>query len=186
MELRFPESDIRQWAEKYKECNPKQYKKEKEFTCQFKPEVEQRGYLDTDELYRVACWKAWQHTKRVKNNNDDCVKEITRQAFTATDEPSRIGVLKVLGGIGWARASAILHFFHKDPYPILDFRALWSVGMEGWSVGVEDTKPSHSFECWWKYVLFCRKVACQNQVGMRTLDRALWQYSKCNQPKSVQ
>lgn len=185
MELRFPESEICQWAKKYKKNNPKSYKKELKL-IEFKPKVEQHGCLDKEKLFSVADWKSPRSIGHIDKNDPNYVKEITSWAFSATNERSRIEVLTLLDGVREPTASAILHLFHKDRYPILDFRALWSVRMEGWSVGVEDTKPSYSFECWWKYVLFCRKVACQNQVGMRTLDRALWQYSKCNQPKSVQ
>lgn len=30
--------------------------------------------------------------------------------------------------------------------------------------------------------MFCRQVADRNRIDMRKLDRALWQYSKENQP----
>ena len=78
-----------------------------------------------------------------------------------------------LNGVGWPSASTILHFFHNDPYPLLDFRALWSIGIESYK---------YSFSFWEKYVDFCRNVANENEVSMRTLDRALWQYSRENQP----
>jgi hypothetical protein len=70
-------------------------------------------------------------------------------------------------------ASVILHFFHENPYPILDYRAIWSVGAQ--------VPKQYSFDTWWPYVEFCRKLARQNGVDMRTLDQALWQYSKENQ-----
>jgi hypothetical protein len=63
--------------------------------------------------------------------------------------------------------------FHRDPYPILDFRALWSVSL--------DTPKQYSFDFWWPYVEFCRGVAGSAGVDLRTLDRALWQYSHENQ-----
>ena len=65
--------------------------------------------------------------------------------------------------------SAILHLFHKDRYPILDFRAVWSIGVESYD---------YSFSFWWDYVSFCRVLADRNNVNMRTLDKALWQHSK--------
>jgi hypothetical protein len=82
-------------------------------------------------------------------------------------------VLTLLDGVGWPTASVILHFYHSDPYPILDIRALWAVGA--------DLTHKYDFEFWMEYVQFCRTTATQVGVDMRTLDRALWQYSKENQ-----
>ena len=60
---------------------------------------------------------------------------------------------------------------------LLDFRAIWSVSL--------DVPGQYSFDCWQLYVEFCRGVARAADVDMRTLDRALWQYSKENQaPRS--
>jgi hypothetical protein len=69
----------------------------------------------------------------------------------------------------------MLHFAHRDLYPILDFRALWSLGHE---------KPPafYTFDFWWEYVQSCRARAKECGVSMRVLDRALWQFSKENQP----
>ncbi len=71
-------------------------------------------------------------------------------------------------------ASVILHFFHSEPYPILDYRALWSLGI--------DEPPYYKYDFWWGYVRICRDLAEANAVCMRTLDKAMWQYSKENQP----
>ena len=172
MNLRFPESEICQWADKYQRDNLQlQSREDKLINLKFK--IQQRGYLDREELLRVAHWKSPRSQKHVKKNNENYIKEITEWAFTATNERSKVEVLTLLDGINWPTASAILHLFDKDPYPILDFRALWSV---------EAGQPSqYSFSFWWSYVCFCRDVAHRNEVDMRTLDRALWQYSKCNQ-----
>ena len=164
MNLRFPESELEQIA---KRCVPSQ----REIgLIELKPEVQQRGYLDKKLLKRVAYWKSPRRTGRIDCNDEDYVKEITSWAFTSTNERSRIEVLTLLNGVGWPTASAILHLFHEDLYPILDYRALWSVGLE--------VPNSYSFPFWWPYVEFCRDIAYRNQVDMRTLDRALWQYSK--------
>jgi hypothetical protein len=66
-----------------------------------------------------------------------------------------------------------LHFGHTDQYPILDYRALWSLAV--------DPPPPYSFSIWWRYVEFCRTLAKKCDVSVRTLDKALWQYSNENQ-----
>lgn len=72
-------------------------------------------------------------------------------------------------------ASVLLHFFHTDPYPIIDYRALWSLSLE-------QTYSYYTFGAWWRYVEACRRFSREAGVDMRTLDRALWQFSNENQP----
>lgn len=69
-------------------------------------------------------------------------------------------------------ASVILHFVHPDPYPVLDFRALGSLGVKA---------PSeYSFPFWEEYTRFCREATGDLKLSMRQLDRALWAYAKFN------
>jgi hypothetical protein len=63
----------------------------------------------------------------------------------------------------------------RDDYPILDFRALWSLSKE-----VEPHE--YDFPLWDEYVQTCRSLATQAGVSVRTFDKALWQYSKEKQP----
>jgi len=82
-------------------------------------------------------------------------------------------VLTLLSGVGWPMASVVLHWCHTAPYPILDFRALWSLGVA--------PLPSYDFPLWRAYTDHCREMAAAAGVSMRDLDRALWQFSKENQ-----
>jgi hypothetical protein len=109
----------------------------------------------------------------VISNPDEFIQAITRTALSAPDEPRRIKVLTTINGVSWPMASVLLHFGHADRYPILDFRALWSLEV--------DTPPVYTFSFWWEYTQACQKLATNAGVSMRTLDRALWQYSKENQ-----
>ena len=133
----------------------------------------ERGHLTKDELSKVAYWKAPRSSGHAKKNSDQYVSDITRFAFATNCERARIESLTLLDGVSWPTASVILHLFHRDPYPILDFRALWSVSL--------DAPKQYSFDFWSPYVEFCRGVAGSAGVDLRTLDRALWQYSKENQ-----
>jgi len=78
-----------------------------------------------------------------------------------------------MNGVSWPTASVLLHFGYFDLYPVLDFRALWSLG-------IDSERTEYDFEFWWQYTQFCRELAKDVGVTMRTLDRALWQYSKDN------
>jgi hypothetical protein len=88
---------------------------------------------------------------------------VTRTALATPDDRLRIEVLRLLRGVDWPTASVILHFAHTDRYPILDFRALWSLGA--------DDPPAYGYELWAAYTMACRRLADQCRVSMRTLDR---------------
>ena len=138
-------------------------------------DVKKRGYLTKSDLITLSDWKVptGRNTLRnVKLNPDDVIESITRAALTP-DRPEydRIHGLCQLRGVGWAMASAILHWFHQDLYPIWDVRALGTIQFD-------ESQYKNRFERWEAYVSFCRNVAAQNGVDMRTLDRALWQFSK--------
>ena len=164
MKLRFKESKIIQIADRY------EYPCEETKLLNLKKVVNSNGYLSKDQLRLVAKWKAPRSAGHVEKNTEKFVKEITAFSFTAKDERARIESLTILDGVSWPTASVILHLFHKEKYPILDFRALWSVTM--------DVPTQYSYTLWWPYVEYCRDIVKRNNIDMRTLDRAMWQYSK--------
>jgi hypothetical protein len=67
-------------------------------------------------------------------------------------------------------ASVLLHFAMPDRYPILDVRALDSLGVTG--------RSTYPPAFWLGYLDACRSLAAEHGVSLRTLDKALWQYSK--------
>jgi hypothetical protein len=136
--------------------------------------AKERGFLTRADFLRLCRWKTPRSSPRVKRNSEEFVREVTRTALSTPDERLRIEVLTVLEGVGWPTASVILHFGHCEPYPILDVRALWSVG-------IRKPPSQYDFTFWWAYMQFCRRLAQKSRCSMRTLDRALWQFSKENQ-----
>jgi len=165
--LRFSATDILYWASRY------DYPKAEEDLIVLAPTVRKRGYLLKDELRAVALWKAARSAGHVAKNSKAYVEEVTGVALRTSNERLRIESLTLLDGVQWPTASVILHLFHPERYPILDFRALWSVEL--------DQPDIYKFGFWWTYVEFCRQLSERCAVDMRTLDRALWQYSKENQ-----
>ena len=166
-QLRFPASHLCKIAARYS------YQIAEDELMGIKKVVIERKYLTKQDLRNIAYWKAPRSSGHAEKNDDAYVKEMTNFALKATTERARIEILTKLDGVSWPTASVILHLFHPDPYPILDFRALWSVSAL--------VPKQYSFDYWWPYVQYCREVASRNSIDMRTLDRALWQYSKENQ-----
>lgn len=129
-----------------------------------------RGHMTRDDLIEVARWK-WRGgaTRKLCSQNSEAeVEEITGISFAAKTERLRIGALLALHGVQWPMASVILHFAFPDRYPILDVRAMNTVG----------TSTHYTFEKWLEYTKLCREFAAKHDVNMRTLDKALWAYDK--------
>ena len=117
--LKFPVNQIRQIADRYS------YQSMENDLIELKGIIRERPYLTKDDLQKVAYWKAPRSSGYVEKNDGKYVEEITRFSFTAKTERARIEILTTLDGVSFPTASVILHLFHPDPYPIIDFRALW-------------------------------------------------------------
>ena len=166
--LRFPISKIEYLGKRYDyEANDDEKK-----IVPIAPTVKRRGYLTKKEFLTVCRWKTPRSQPRCRKNSPDFIRDVTRCALSTSVERLRIEVLTRLDGVGWPTASVILHFFHSARYPIMDFRALWSLN---------EVPKRYGFDFWQEYTSYCRGLSKRAGVSMRTLDRALWQFSKENQ-----
>ncbi len=129
-----------------------------------------RGYYTLDEFLNVCDWKTSRSRPKVSANTDEDVHRATATALAARDERERMDALLKLDGVGVPTASALLHFAFPDEYPILDVRALESLGQRG--------STTYSTSYWLEYLDACRTLARDLGVSIRTLDKALWQHSK--------
>lgn len=165
--LRFDEQKILFWGNRYPAAD------DREIETTVVPSIRKIGYLTKPHFMNLCTWKSPRIKSHCEKNEPDFIQAVTETAFSTRDERLRIEFLRLLKGVEWPTASVILHFGSEDPYPILDFRALWSLGVK---------PPSYyDFDFWWHYTLYCRKLAKKSGVTMRVLDRALWQFSKENQ-----
>lgn len=164
--LQFPISDIHRWAAEYT------YPQGDELPVSIGMVAKARGFLTRSQFLELARWKSARPAKHHEKNDDETVEEVTRFAFGTQVELLRLRALTLLSGVQPRTASAILHMCHRDPYPMMDVRAFWSLGFE--------TEPSDWVSVWPEYTAVCRKIAAEARTDLRTLDRALWGYSAAN------
>ena len=169
MNLRFCESAIDYWTNHYTERQREENRMREQHLIDLRCDVLARGYLTKQELHTIARWKSPRRAALTVENTDDFITQITEEAFTSTDDRTKLLTLTQLQGIGQPTASAILHLYDQRDYPILDIHALWSVGRQ-W-------KKRTSYPFWPEYIEFCRDLASRNNICMRHLDRALWRFS---------
>jgi hypothetical protein len=134
--------------------------------------VRDRGRYTVAEFRKVCRWKTPRSAPLVAQNSKDTVEASTRVALSETSgERDRVEALLSLRGVGWPTASVLLHVPYPERYPILDKRALHALGV--------DNAPSrYSFDFWMPYVTAYAQLIEQAGVDGRTLDQALWQWSK--------
>jgi len=158
--LRFPITEVMFWAARYS------YADDAEVEAIGRA-ARERGWYTRDEFLTVTRWKTQRSRSRCEDNDEASVESMTRLALSTPDERIRIEAFTRLHGVAYPTASVLLHFARPDLYPIIDFRALWSLG---W-----DSPPmSYTFDFWWGYTLACRSLAKNAGVTVRTLDRAMW------------
>ena len=164
--------EIKEYAHKYdehREDNDEVVEKE------MKEWLENHRYLNKEKFVKIGLWKSRRPKKKYESNEDLTVREITRFSFSTKSEEARIKSLLVLNGVSYPVASVILHFAFPNEYPILDFRAIWSLGWK--------QPKNYTFDFWQKYCNEMKKISKQTGEDIRTIDKALWEYSKANQTK---
>lgn len=167
--LRFPEHEIPHLAAAYS------YPGEPELIAGPAAAAKTRGALTHADLVAFGEWKSPRNRARYAANPPAFVEEVTGLALAASTSPRlSIEALTLLSGVEWPTASVILHFCHRESYPILDFRALWSLSME--------VPKRYDFPFWLEYTDFTRALSARTGHSMRVVDRALWQYSSQHQP----
>jgi hypothetical protein len=176
MKLRFQESEILNLAARYSnEMGERDRRLTERITQEVFPSYARKGFLMKDEFLTVCSWKTSRSKPLCESNDEDLIREVSAIAKTTGSERLRIQIWTLLAGVKWPTASVFLHFAFPNMYPILDFRALWSLNIE--------VPPQYTFAFWSAYTAFCRSLAHRAGVSMREIDQALWKYSETLQKR---
>ena len=166
--LQFPEEDISEIAARWDESiDPPMF--------ELRRDVCERGWLNRNQLQEVALWllpKKDRETaeKHVLKNSEEDVVAATAVALSSCNPYTQWEWLCGLQhGVRAPVASAVLHWFADGNYPIASKQSLWSCGVGGGIADVSD---------WIAYTQFCRELAAEHNITMRTLDRALCQHAR--------
>ena len=161
--LQFPAELVHELAERFS------YSRDDSKCLRFGELARDRGRYTREEFIAICEWKTSRSRRLVAANSDEDVEFVTGEALGTSDEHDRMATLRWLLGIDIPTASALLFFAFPDRYPIIDIRALESLGQQ---------KPRFYTERFWlAYLEFCRGIAGELGVPIRTLDKALWQAS---------
>jgi len=164
--LPFDRSDVEYWADKYPD-KPK----DEQLVAALRS-AKKRKAITLDELIEIVRWKSTRALPRAMRNTPDEVAELSRAALSTAHERLRVDYLRALHGVEWPMASVVLHFLHREKYPVLDVRALRTLGVK--------QPNTYTQDFWMRYVQVTREASQTLCVTMRDLDRALWQWDAEN------
>jgi len=174
MELRFPIIHIGKLSDRYfAELGERDQRLTNAIVQRVFPSYERKGYLTKEEFLTICAWKTPRSQPRCASNDAAFIREISELSMATESEQLRIQAWTLLAGVKWPTASVFLHFAFPDRYPIMDYRALWSL--------CTDAPSRYSFPFWQSYTEFCLALARRAGVTMRVLDQALWKYSELHQ-----
>jgi hypothetical protein len=162
-ELQFPCSEVEPLAARFPELDESRLQT-------IGAAVRARGHYTREEFIEVCAWKTPRSRPRIMSNAQTTVAQATRAALTSRDEAARMLALLELDGVGVPTASTLLYVAFPADYPILDVRALESLGVRA--------RSTYPLSFWLAYLAACRELAARCGVSLRTLDKALWEYSK--------
>jgi hypothetical protein len=127
------------------------------------------GDYGMENFQAIVKWKSNRSIGLAQRNDPADVRDALRLAVSAKTERAAVAVLTGLRGVKVPVASAILTAIKPDQFTVIDYRALESLGI---------SKTVLSVEFYLDYLAGCRRLARAHKVSLRTLDRALWQWSK--------
>ncbi|MGH7244744.1 MAG: hypothetical protein ACREJD_15125 [Phycisphaerales bacterium] len=144
-----------------------------------------RGHLALNEFLAIATWKlASSGSTAFEQATEREVVEHSRAAFAAhQDDLTALHHLDQIRGIGFRAATAIMHITFPEHYPMLDQRAMRSLGLSQTQVDSLIADDANLRTYWPEYAQACRTLAKTLDVTLRQLDRALW-WSDLTNPKS--
>jgi thermostable 8-oxoguanine DNA glycosylase len=154
-----------------------------------------RGFLHKTEFVSICRWKAHRQIKNYKLNNEQTIRQITKQLLKEEDDAKKIKLLLCgeLKGVQIPVASAILTVIHPDKFCITDYRAWRSLWW--WKTASEDGKLTLSsykkyadyldnlkvysgLEKYLWYLRVMRSIAKEANKTPRQIEMALWKFDK--------
>lgn len=153
--------------------------KTNELFRQFKS-LKQQDFLTKEQLLKILRWKSPRPLRHYEANSEKAVKEITSLAFTTQNDSLKIHILTALNGVNYPAASAILMFYDRTKYPVLDIR-VWRQLYEAKLVDTNSRGQNFTLNQCEKYFQVIRQLANDLNITARQVEKRLFDFDKKNQ-----
>jgi hypothetical protein len=154
--------------------------------------LQRRGHLLKQEFVSIGMWKTERQTKRYRNNSDEDVESITKEAIAASDK-DKVRILLDLEGVGVPVASSVLTMTSPREYCIIDYRAvralLWLKKMEGnrcitfvsygeYSDFLDSCGAYGTVRAYYDFRNDMKNIGTQKHMTPRQVEMALWKFDE--------
>lgn len=143
--------------------------------------IKQQGFLSREQLLEVLRWKSPRPLRFYEQNTESEIKEITGAAFATDNESLKIHTLTALAGVNYPSASAILMFYDRTKYPVLDIR-VWQQLYKAKLVDGNARGQNFTLKQWNVYLTVIRKLAKDLGLTPRQVEKRLFDHDKNTRP----
>jgi hypothetical protein len=139
-----------------------------------------QGFINKSQAINILKWKSSRPLRHYSKNSDEDFIQITKLAFEQNSDRLKIHILTSLSGVNYPSASALLMFYDKEKYPIIDIR-VWKQLYNHKLVKENSRGQNFTLNQWGKYIEIIRELATEHNVTARQVEKRLFDYDKATQ-----
>ena len=142
--------------------------------------INRQGFIDKSQGIKILKWKSPRPLRHYLKNSDEDFIRITKLAFEQESDRLKIHILTALLGVNYPSASALLMFYDKENYPIIDIR-VWKQLYDLKLVKQNPRGQNFTLNQWEKYLSVIREIAIEHNITARQVEKRLFDYDKAHQ-----
>jgi hypothetical protein len=135
------------------------------------------GFLTKEQFLKILLWKSPRPLRFYNENSEQTVNEVTTLAFATNNDSLKIHILTALKGVNYPAASAILMFYDRRKYPVLDIR-VWQQLYKAKLVGTNSRGQNFTLQQWDSYLKVIRKLANELNLTARQVEKRLFDHDR--------
>ncbi|HEX8607162.1 MAG TPA: hypothetical protein VF679_00835 [Pedobacter sp.] len=143
-------------------------------------DVKAKGFLTKEHAIAILKWKSPRPLIPYEINTDQDFEDMTLLAFKSNGDKAKMNILTTLSGVSYPSASALLMFFDKEVYPVIDIR-VWKELYRFGLLEKNERGQGFTLSQWIDYLKVIRTLAKEHKLSARQIEKRLFDYSKKNQ-----
>lgn len=142
--------------------------------------IKTAGFITKEQGIEILKWKSPRPLQHYKKNSESDFQEYSKFAFSVNDERLRIHILTALNGVNYPAASAILMFYDRSKYPIIDIR-VWKQLYKHKLVNTNARGQGFTLNEWEVYLNTIRGLALELHLTSRQVEKRLFDIDRNEQ-----
>ena len=143
-------------------------------------DIKRIGFLTKEQGIEILKWKSPRPLRHYNANTEIEFTGYSKLAFSVEDERLKIHILTALTGVNYPSASAILMFYDRTRYPVIDIR-VWKQLFKYGFVNTNPRGQGFTLKEWDKYLLKIREIAIELDLTVRQVEKRLFDIDKDEQ-----